>query len=1039
MSFLQRNATEALIAVGLVIVIGLGLATQLQNTLLPKIDRPNIVLTTVWPGKTIDEIENTLVSPLESQLKDMPSLMGMQSQVYNGSAITSLEFQSGSDMKRVYFEILAKINQIPNWPTEVSLPTVANFSGGAGQTLASLFLFGYEEVSEEKLSEAFIRYVRPTLSKVPGVSGLEVANTTVDKRIDILFDPEKLIQLSLSIDEVVDKLEGLQDRSGGVIQLGSRDFAINFKGQKSVQELNSLILAVRGEKIVRLKDIAIVTVKPVRNWDYISLEGQQSLYMVAQPSEDINVLETIKAIKAEVASLNAGPLNDLGLQLSISRDDSRAISNALRLLSLSLVIGVLLASFVLLYFLKRPLFVVLITLSIPFSLAVVTLALYVTGLSFNVLTLAGMALSVGLILDGGIVIVENIERLRSRGSSSAESLSVGVREVHGSILSSTLSTIAVFIPLVFMYSIEGQILQGLAFVIAMALTASLIFALLILPLCISISYQMFGFKIETEVDSKNALRMVGIEKLAGNKPVCVALGVLCVPLALVGIWLLTPEIDILPNPKQNIVTSFIMFDEPKSADFVKHEVAQPIERRLKHDQANEYPNYLTYGMFCFSNYCLLYFYTDEGFDSEKFRQWIDSEIVTDTVGQRVFTSQGGLLRFALPDSGTSYIDLVGADYEGLKIAGHDILVRLREAFPGARIQAVTPFDDSVQRLDFKHREEAIAYLGLNQKKVQQYLEALTDGLYVDQFYYRGETIPLYLKSQRQDSVSAVLNAELLFSNGRRTVVRDVVQMERVAIPESLLRINGAKGVSLQVEAPKGIPMGSFIHEVKQKVKDVLDDTNYGEVFVSYRGSADRLQAFLQDFFIVVVFAFVILLLLVWLTLRSALLTLITSLSLIVPILGGMLSLQALSFWKEQNLDIITMMGFIILVGLAVNNTILISVRFQSELLTGYQPRMAILNAIGTRMRPILMSCGTSIFGMLPLLISTSASSEIYRGLAAVIVGGLTLTLLVTPYLMTALIDLTCVYLPKSWADSKHFDKFEKSPSSANREALVSKN
>lgn len=1004
-SMAEKYSAVIIGCAAIIVLLGMFAAFKLPNALLPMIARPEIRLETYWPGKTVSEIEQTLIAPLERSLGTLSHLKELSTSVGHGQAFTVMIFHNDADMQQIYIDALSRINQVPNWPEQVAAPKIANYSSGASANFASFFLYSKGVADEAALIQAYRTHVIPLLSKISGIASVKVIGTPIEQRVDIEFDPLLLVQHSLTQTGVLAKLNDLADRSGGRLTMGSSEYGLHFKGQVALEALPQLPIAVNGQHIIRLGDIASVQTRLVTEWRYFALEGKRSLYFQLMPAADVNILQLIDAIKQTVAQLNDGALHELGMALAMSRDDSVAISNALMLVYGSLLLGVLLACVVLYLFLRDRSSVLLIFLGIPLCLSVVLLLMFMGGHSINVISLAGMALSVGLLLDAGIVVVENIQRLRSQGLSAHQSIRQGTREVKGALISSTLSSIIVFLPVLFMRSPESQLFKDLAFTISSALVASVLFALLLLPALARVLLRSRLHDVKPSQHTVSQRQLTSRLTFASRKPgwakVVVVLGV---PVALLMSWMIMPSLDVLPNPKTNMVGTVIRFDEPLAMDVSRREVGEVVIERIKQQQLTADLPIVTHGMLCYPTYCYLYFYNQGDWDFAAFKQWINEKVTHDLVGTRVFIRQNGLLQASLPDSRLSQLDLKGADLPTLQRVGNRLFEYLQQTFPRAQIQPYAALENRAARIEFEPKQDQLIYLGMSRSQLNRHLQALTDGIYLGNFYTGSQSLPFYFKGAGVQHLDQLLAIEIMVAGHGLMPLRDLTDAKITLAPASLLRIDQQVTVSFGLTPPNDKAMGDFVVEMESAVGRFMADEETG-LYVHFGGSADNLKIFLQDFSRIFIAALLILGVLMWLSLNSLPLALAVILSMPLAIFGGMLNLQLLAWFVPQNLDVITMIGFVILMGLVINNAILLADHFRRALADGLSQTEAVELAVKTRKRPIYMSTGTTILGMLPLMLSPANSAEMYRGLAAVIVGGMTFSALFSISFMSALLSL----------------------------------
>ncbi|WP_444901931.1 efflux RND transporter permease subunit [Microbulbifer sp. SSSA007] len=1002
--------SPVIISCGLLLIcLGVFYGVKIPNTLLPNIDRPQIALATSWPGKTAMEIEQALVAPLEQELSSLGFLEEIQTTISNGFAWTLITFHSNADMEQMYIDVLSRLNQVPNWPSQVSAPRLYNFSNGAGATLASFFLYSTNQATEQELSQAFRDHVQPAFSKIPGVASVTVAGTPIEQRIDIEFDPRGLTQASLTINEVQSRLSDLVDRSGGNLTIGSREYALHFKGQIPIADIEKLPIATRGPHIIRLGDVAKVKNRMASDWNYFALEGNRSFYFYLMPTEDINVLNTIDMIKTLISDLNEGELGRLGMEVAISRDDSKSIRNSLQLVYSSLILGAFLACIILYWFLRDFRTLVLIFTSIPACIALVILGLYLGGRSINVISLAGIALSIGLMVDAAIIVIENIQRLRGQGASLLTSIRQGTKEVTGALTASTISSVIVFLPILAMQSATGQLFTDLAYTISSALIASLLFALLLLP-----ALARHLLKGSPQVNPKGrtqslnrilqrwtAISVIPIGRVTFRN--CVL--VLGLPVALLVTYLSSPSVDVLPDPKQAMISTFINFEGPMAVEVVEREVGQVIMDRIEQGKGRFEEQIVTYGTLCYPTMCHLYIYTQGDWDFEAFKKWIDKDIVSGLIGTRIHTQQGGLLRFAMPNSRVSQLDIKGAELPVLQAAGRDLLEHLRSEFPGAQILEGSALSNRGLRIEFEPNQDQLIRMGMTLPEFNRHLMALTDGIYIGNFYTGTNTLPFYFKAKEPANLEQLLNTEIMIAGQGLIPLRQLTSAQITQAPDSILRVGQEVSTSLNLTPPTGVAMKDFTEQVDRSVLAFLNKSQYGDLHTQFRGSANELKLFLQEFFQIFCVALLILALLMYFALKSLKLALAVLFAIPLSFAGGMLSLRLLNLFVMQNLDVITMIGFVILMGLVVNNAILLVNQFQSSINKGMHQFDAIKSAVSLRIRPIMLTTTTCIFGNLPLVLSPGDSAAIYRGLATVITGGMLFSALFVLGFMSAMLSL----------------------------------
>ncbi|WP_299489622.1 efflux RND transporter permease subunit [uncultured Shewanella sp.] len=1008
MKFVDKYSGIIIAFSALLVILGGIASVKLPNALLPDLDQQEIAMLINWQGKTATEIEQVLIIPLERQLASIGQLKHSQTHIGNGETWTRLFFSPQADMEKAYMDVMARINQIPDWPAQVAKPLIFDYSNGAGSTVASMYLYSeLENMTADDYRRVYREHIASVLSDVPGIANINMSYSPLAQRMDIEFNPQALARFSLSIDDVTEKLHDLIDRSGDKMRLGSKAYDLHFKGQMSLAELTQLPVAVRGERIIRLGELSKINKRFATDWEYASFEGHFAMFFAFQPDKNTNALEIIADLEQVMTSLNQGVLADLGMKLSFSRDASKPIKHALTLVYTNILLGVLLACLFLYVFIRDLKMVFLIFISIPMCLSLVILGMYLGGRSLNVISLAGMALSVGLLLDASIIVMENIQRLRSQGVRLTESLYQGVKQVRGALISSTLSSIVIFVPIILMQSSISQLFEDLAYTISSALVASILVALLLLP--------ALGRRILPEQCQKAESKpLSSLNKwpqrlsLPSRSPlqarIWVGVGALG---ALLLSWWMMPAIDLLPNPKSNRIGAYVDFKEPLSQEAATEQVGMIIEARLAKAKMNiDAPKMDRYSLSCSTVDCYLSINPKEEGQYAEFELWLETQILNDLPDTSLYIFQPSLLGGAIQGSDRSRLDLKGLSLAELQHAGQALKEIIKERIPGSKVLEIVALSNNATQIEFTPKGDKLAYLGLSRADLNRYLVALTDGEYLGRFSAGGESFPFYFKGQKVSHIEQLLETELMIPEHGLMPLRDLVDSDMVLAPSAIFRADNGMTISLSMLPPNGQPMGPFLEQVKLIVSEYINTQGPKGLYAAYQGQAGELDSFLTEFLLTFFVSLLVLFLLMRIALASWLFAAAVMLSMPLALAGGMLSLNLLNVFMPQNLDVITMIGFIILMGLVINNAILLISEFKAGMQDGLAQQTAIYRAVSTRMRPIFMSTGTSICGMLPLMLTPGDGAEIYRGLAGVIVGGMTFSALFTLGFMSALLSLS---------------------------------
>jgi len=983
----------------LLIAVGLFSLNNIPTSLLPIIKINELVIIIGWEGRTGTDIEQELVAPLEKELSEIPNLKSVVSIVSNGGSQTYLTFNANTDMKKVYSEVQNKISQAPNWPITADKPVIFDLSVGDNIRVADFFLRTTNNSSDTDLLSVYENNVAPLLTATDGISRLRVSDQNIKKRLNINFDPDKLIEYNLTIDEILNSLRGLYDGSGNKINIGSRSYQIVFDGKPDLDNLNSHIIKANDFSLIKLSDVAKLNVELSKEWSEISYQGNQAIYFYALSNQNSNLLETMKNIRMKMADINQD-ISKKGFELTIRSDDSKTIKDSIQFIQSSIFLGVLLMSLVVYLYIRdiRALFIVLS--SIPFSLALVAIAMWSANKQINLISLTAISLSVGLIVDAAIIAIESVKS-KTRESFSVENIISGVKNVQAALISSTLTSIIILLPILIIESNESDLFEDLAFIMGMALIASIIYAIFVLPaLCHALKLNNSENK-ERETFSKL------ISKIIHSNMVSITALFFVILTTLSAYLFFVPEFDLLPNPKSNAIMVLVEHDPSLSVRAVKESITTPIKDRIANSiESGSAPKFGEYSLRCATYGCKMQFTNTNNLPKEDYIPWVNEILLKELIGVNSYIENTYLFSLALPDTRSSEIDLYSKDGKSAVKIGSDLLIWLKEEMPDAMFYENSELTTSAYSVQYEHDKEQLAYSNIHIGQFNDYMMAMTSGLYIDDFFINGKTIPVFLKSNEAGSIDILSQRKILTEKGEVRFLSDFTKASLVPSDSMILRVNQSPVASIYAVAPDAMPIGKFNKLLKNNIRNFLDDKNHEHISVQYRGSSDDMTNFISEMTYVLALSILVLFGLIWWFLRSTMISLIVMMTVPISIAGSIYSLHIFGLFRNQNLDMITSIGFVMLMGLVINNGILLASQYINEI-NNKKPRFeAVIDAFNIRSRAIIISTLTSILGTIPLLYTSTASSEVYQGLAIVIIGGMTANITLGMLMMIIIIPKT---------------------------------
>ena len=468
----------------LILLFGIISLFKLPIQITPEIEQPQISVFTGWRSAAPQEVEAVIIEPIENAIKNTRGVIKVETNIQRGFGSITLTFDVGADMQQATLDVINNLNQAPPLPLDAIEPTVVAGGGQGAPNAASLLvrpLPGNHVQDMAHYQQLIEDVVYPRLSRIQGVGQVNL-NSQRPPELRITFDAQRAAALGLSINNIASQVRAATDASGGFADVGRRQYTVRFAGQFNPQTLLEMIIAYSGERPIYLRDVATAEIDFTDRNGFTLRNGAPAYYITIARNNDANTVTLLDDINLAIQELNDGPLLEAGLMIDLSFDASVHIRNALALVKSNLGLGVLLALGLLWLFMRGWRATAIIALSIPLSLAIALLALQLLDRSLNVISLAGLAFAVGLVLDAAIIVQENILRLKQDGLDDKKAALRGAAQVSGALLASTATTVAIFLPIMFMAGIEGQLFSDLALTLSVAVCSSFIAAVTIVPL-----------------------------------------------------------------------------------------------------------------------------------------------------------------------------------------------------------------------------------------------------------------------------------------------------------------------------------------------------------------------------------------------------------------------------------------------------------------------------------------------------------------------------------------------------------------------------
>jgi multidrug efflux pump subunit AcrB len=1004
--FFIKNPAITAASICLLLILGIVSLQRLPIQLLPTIDRPVMAVQVSWRAASPREIESEVVEPIERELRGITGMTKLQSYSNNSNAFINMEFALGTDMDQIFTEVASRLQRVRGLPADADRPQIFRNGGGdSSETLIYLFVQHAvgSIISSDDLADFSRKNIAPVLESVEGVGSVDVQQNVGDRIVKVEFDPFLAAQLGINVETIAANINRSSDVSGGKVEVGRRDFTLRFEGRYTADQLSETILAWRDGAAVKLGDIAKVIVGPDDSQEVVFQNGQPAMGMRVFRQPGGNTLNAIDDVLAKVAVLNETLPGQYDITIEKSFDPSVFIRRAIELLSENMGIGIVLAVGSLWLFMRRIRATLLIASAIPISLFATFIVLNIFGRTINVISLAGLAFATGMVLDAAIVILENYVRQIDKGIETVQAAMNSVKNVGGALLASTLTTIVIFVPIVFFEDVEGQLFADLALTIAIAVAFSLLVALFILPVGAAYFIRKDTHAQHSESNHWDAIvdTLMSLTDSSRKRFSWIA-GLTVVPL-LVG-WMLWPQLNYLPPVKRDAVDAFIQFPSGASADMVRKEFAEVVVDRLAPYMSGEKePRLKNYYLFTGSFGGSLGIRIQDQSRIDEMVKIVNEEILTGIPDIRAFAQQGSL--FGRLGGGASIsIDLQSADFSALSDAAIEVSDLVQASLPGSRVnlnpdpQIVSP------ELHLIPNDRRLAEVGLTRESLSRTLRAFGDGLWLGEFFHKESRLDILLRTEEWNIPEQLETMPVVTPSGAVIPFGQLARIERGVGPNQVYRLNARRTISLNINAPADMPLGETM-ELLTGLESQIRELTPPDSSITYGGDADSLTRAIGNLSGNFSLAIMLLFLVMAAMFKSARDALLVMISLPMAAVGGVIAVRLVDLVTPTPLDLLGMIGFIILLGLVVNNAILLvseTRRVEKELNDKHQ---AVRTALRNRMRPILMSTLTSLMGMLPLVIAPGAGSIIYKGLATVIVGGMAVSTLFTLILLPCLLRL----------------------------------
>jgi HAE1 family hydrophobic/amphiphilic exporter-1 len=1003
----------------IVLLFGLISLKRLPFQLSPTVIEPEIKVTTTWRGATPYEIEREIIEEQENTLKGLPNLEEMESESMNGMGTVTLRFKVGTNVEEVLTRVSNKLNEVPSYPNDVDKPVV-NASGASTSPVVWIILKTMDSNPRhvETYRTFFEEEVRQHLERVKGVSDLFIGAGT-EQEMHVVVKPDRLAALGLTVYDLISNLQKENiNTSAGTLEVGRQKYRIRTKAEfNSAEDIRNVVLRSDGQKRVLLRDVADVDFGYAKPNGVVLHNGTGGMAVGIRPEPGTNILEMTDQLEETVKWLNETKLKPNKLYFHWLYDQRFYIGGAIKLIKQNIVFGGLLAVAVLMLFLRSLRATAVVALAIPISIVGTFTVLDIMGRNLNVISLAGIAFAVGMLVDNAIVVIENIDRHRKTGKSAYDAALDGTKEVWGAVLASTVTTVAVFLPIVFIHEEAGQLFRDIAIAVVTAVSLSLFVSVSVIPM---FSNKFFGVASSKKLHSKSILVSSGnwlAEQIMNLVSMAIRnwktrLTTICLltGLAFFTVWALLPKMEYLPQGNRNFVLS-ILAPPPGLSNQELLEIGNyftEIARPHLGKDVNGMPGIAD-----------MFYIGREGFNivGALSTHWdragelrpLFNRMIYSIPGMYGVSLQPGIFSRRIGTGRSVELDISGDDLELIVAAATRLFEKIRDDIDDTQVRPVPSIELSYPEAQIIPDRERLKTNGMTSRELGLALDVLMDGTYVGDFKQEGKKkIDLIIKSADAGIATPedLYHSLLSTPKGQMVPVSSLARLEHTAGMTQIRHLERKRTVTLQITPPDDMALQEALEIIEQEIiPAVRAEGLFKELEVGISGAADKLIETRN----VLQWNFVLAALIAYLLMASLFSNFIYPLIIMLTIplagAGGFIGLKLLNiFLVQQPMDVLTMLGFVILIGVVVNNAILIVHQalnnFHNRGMTHHD---AVLDSTRSRLRPIYMSATTSIFGMMPLVLVQGAGSEMYRGLGSVLLGGLAVSTVCTVFVIPAIL------------------------------------
>jgi HAE1 family hydrophobic/amphiphilic exporter-1 len=1006
----KKPITTALIFIGIVI-LGAFSFTRLSVDLFPDIETNQIAIITAYAGASASDIETNVTRPIEDMLNTVENLKKITSQSKDNMSLVTLEFNYGINIDEATNDVRDKLDMVKSQlPDEISTPLIVKFS------MDMIPVVIYSATARESVNALYKildEKVANPLNRVKGVGAVTVMGAP-KRQIQVNVSPDKLETYQLTVEQIAAAIqqENLNVPAGS-FDVGHSTYALRIEGEfnESAQLLN-IVLGNRNGRNIYLKDVAVLndTIQSRIQESYTN--GVKGATLLVQKQSGANTVSIANTVNKMIPELEKTLPSDI--KLSLIMDSSDFIKSSIDSLAETIVLALIFVVIVVLFFLGRWRATFIVILAIPISLIISFVYLMITGGTLNIISLSSISIAIGMVVDDAIVVLENVTSHIERGSKPKEAAVYGTNEVAVAVMASTLTIVAVFLPLTMTTGLAGVMFGQLGWMVTIMIVTSVAVALTLTPMLCSQMLRLtntqgkffdrFYAPIQRKLDRLDVFyaKVVDVAVRNSGRTFFACLSVFVIIVVAAGFFI---KSDFMPASDNDMIT-MNAYLPPATRMEVARDIATKISGIIKEkypeirvstfsvgqaDESNTFAAMQTNA----SNYISFRLRTVKQKDRKRTIYEMGDELRKDLANipelYRYKVSPGGEGGMMGSGASTFDVEIYGYDLETTDRIANEMKTRLAEV-KGLRDITISRQDyRSEYHVDFDR--EKLAENGLNSATVATFIRNRINGLITSKFREDGDEYDIVVQydEKYRQSLEDIRNITVYNSRGAAIKVQELGTVrENFSLPQ-IDRQDRQRVIKVQSTLYKAAL--SEVVEASNVVIDKMRDDGLipSEIGLRIGGTYEDQQDTSSDLILLMLLCVILVYIVMASQFESLTYPFIIVLSLLFGLAGVLLALMI----TGQPLSLMAMVGMVMLIGIVVKNGIVLIDYINLNRERGMSVNKAVISAGKSRLRPILMTTATTILGMLPMAIPRGQGSEMWQPMAVAVVGGLTFSTILT--------------------------------------------